>query len=186
MITQNELRPLPTFRFGGLELRPAGPQDFTLARDWTKADPDHATTPPGFWITQSMKANSYILIDDRGPLFFFKMVIAKRWVEVHIQFSPGNALAQARVRRGLFRGMRWLELELKNAGFDGYYFHSTSMGLIQFAEKHLGFEWDGRQIFKKLKQEETYGEGQRQLHPESDGAHEAQGNSGSIRQSNAS
>ena len=65
---------LSTFFFSGFTLRPSTAGDRTLATAWTKADPEHSTTtPPDFWIEQSDSTESYLLEDDAGPVFFFKM-----------------------------------------------------------------------------------------------------------------
>lgn len=150
----SELQQLPIFRFDGFVLRPSGPQDFNVAQTWTAADPDHAgRVPSSFWITNSHNANAYVLEDNHGRVFFFKMQIEREWVEVHIQFASAGALRQARTRRGLVQGMRWLEPELKRAGFAGFFFRTINPQLVFFCEHHLGLESNGKVVFKKLREE---------------------------------
>jgi hypothetical protein len=144
-----------TFQFAGFTLREATlERDYELAKDWNYADPDHRDTTLGtFWLQQGEETNSYLLEDESGPVFFFRMDARERftWMEVHIQFAPGNALLQARTRRGIRRGFAWLEKMLTESGFEGYYFHSRSPQLIFFCQNRLGFEWDGTKIYRKIK-----------------------------------
>lgn len=176
---------LPSFHFAGYTLRPTQIDDLQLARAWNDADPDHVrTTQPSFWIVQSTCSNSYLLEDQDGAVFFFKMVLAGRRVEVHIQFPPGTALAQSRVRHGLRLGIQWLEKQLISAGFDGYFFHSRNPSLVVFCENRLGFEWNGRSIFKNLNREGG-SNNVRAFHSGSNRTHDAQGHSGQIREGHA-
>lgn len=143
---------LPTFTFDEFVLRPAKAEDLPLANRWTMGDPHHrATTKPAFWIEQGADTNSYLLLDPKGAVFFFRMDLHKELVEVHIQFVDGNALTQSRTRRGLMRGFKWLEKMLLDSGFEVYYFHSSSPQLIFFCQNRLGFMWDGKKLSRKLR-----------------------------------
>lgn len=143
---------LPIFTFDEFVLRPATAEDLSLAKAWTLGDEHHrATTQPGFWIEQKEDTNSYLLVDRRGPVFFFRMDLRGAVVEVHIQFVDGHALTHSRTRRGLMRGFQWLEKMLIESGFEVYYFHSSSPQLIFFCQNRLGFAWDGKKLYRKLR-----------------------------------
>jgi hypothetical protein len=153
---------MPPFHFDDYTLRIAMPEDLPLATAWSAADPDHATTIPWFWVRQSADINSLLLEDaQHRPIFFFRMQVMNegRDIEVHIQFSPDDGLAEReRVMNALLVGFAWLEKRLASAGFKTLYFHSRRPGLIRFCEKRMGFAWDGRRLERKV----TYGEVKRE------------------------
>ena len=145
--------------FSGYELRPAGLDDLELARAWTNADPDHiGRVDPAFWIHQAPGMESWLLCDGKGPVFFFKAIIHRETLEVHIQFPPypiqENAGKQIEHRRrvslALIEGTRWLEQRVK--GLEKMRFESQNPSLIRFAEKYLGFTNFGGQLTKSLKE----------------------------------
>lgn len=153
---------LPPFHFDHFTLRIAQPEDLPLADTWTKADPDHSTMIPWFWVRQSADINSLLLEDEQGPVFFFRMQIMGDGseVEVHIQFSPDESIAaKERLMDGLLKGFSWLENRLAQVGFTTLYFHSRRRALIYFCQKRMGFVWDGRRLERKVT---TYGEVKRE------------------------
>ena len=73
------------------------------------------------------------------------------WTEVHIQFCDGVALTHTRTRRGIVKGFAWLKKMLSESGYTGLYFYSNNPQLIYFCTNRLGFEWDGKKIFYKVR-----------------------------------
>ena len=140
---------MPAFYFHGYILRPAAAEHLWLAAGWNAADPDHChTTKPEFWLEQGITVNNFLLEDQIGPVFFFKLVQKAGDIgEIHIQFSP-NESTETRLRSmsGLTVGWRWLEDCLFRNGFRLVYFNSKSPQLIHFCQKRLGFVWDGRRL----------------------------------------
>jgi hypothetical protein len=132
-----------TFTFAQYRLRPATEEDLPLAAAWVSADPHHRdTTEPGFWIEQKLARDSYVLEDEEGPIFFFKLhQLSKTAVEMHVQFPPAIAdnHQRYRVQRGLIDGFTWLELPLKQAQVKVIHFDSTHPPLRKFATDRLGF-----------------------------------------------
>jgi hypothetical protein len=133
-----------TFIFGAYRLRPATEEDAAYAVPWTEADPDHAgKTAPAFWLEQQAQRDSYMLEDEEGPLFFFKLHhLARKVVELHVQFPPpsGDSHQRYRIQRGLIDGFQWLEETLKQAHIEVVHFDSTHPPLRRFAMARLGFD----------------------------------------------
>jgi hypothetical protein len=148
---------LQHFKFDRFTLRSAREGDAALAKQWTEADPDHRTYDPKFWLEMCPGAESYLLVDVAGPVFFFKMVRIdarqdvtlgtlgiglkpEKAAELHIQFAPGDRQGtRLRSMLGMDKGWKWLEKMLAEKGFDAVYFTSRSPRLILFCEKRLGF-----------------------------------------------
>lgn len=144
------------YSFDGFQLRRTDLGDFALAEAWTNADPDHAgKVDPLFWLRQSECDQGYVLSDSQGPLFFFKGVIIGRSMEVHIQFLPCSAEVHEfhelrfRLGNGLMKGMAWLEARMRGV-VDQIFFESSSMGLIRFCEKRLGFAMTNGRLLKQI------------------------------------
>jgi hypothetical protein len=148
-----------TFCFHGYRLRPVGLPDLSLATEWTKADPYHCdTTSPSFWIEQERDCDSYMLEDNIGPIFFFKMqrTSEAHIIEFHIQFPPpeerpsDQSLRNRRVMTGLVLGLEWIERVLLFSGVKEVFFKSQSPTLIRFCLRRLGFEHDGEFLTKRI------------------------------------
>lgn len=143
---------LPTYYFDGFTLRPAVTEDLALAKAWTLGDPFHRdSTQPAFWVMQTPTTNSYLLEDEKGAVFFFRVDERGSTVEIHIQFTSGNAITQARTRRGMIAGFKWLEKTLLESGFEGYYFHSNSPQLVYFCQNRFNFQWDGKKLWRNVR-----------------------------------
>ena len=145
-----------TFRFSNnkFTLRPAGEDDFYLAEKWTQLDPEHrGSVDPRFWLEQAQGRDSFLLFDDEGPVFFFKMVLAgsenNRAIEIHIQFPPQGRNGY-RIAAGLIEGITWLERVLRQIQIREMFFDSASRKLITFAIKRLGFRMEGGKLRKRL------------------------------------
>ncbi len=147
---------LESYEIAEFTLKPAQMLDLPVARMWTARDPDHRDrTLAEFWIEQGTQTNSFLLWDGVQPVFFFRIDMRpERQVEIHIQFSGTDALRESRTRRGLMEGCRWLEKMLSESGFEGYYFHSRNAQLIFFCQRRLGFEWDGRKLYRDLRRKD--------------------------------
>jgi hypothetical protein len=149
---------LCTFVFNGFTLRPASSGDRVLAILWNGADLEHrVTTQPDFWLEQSADCESYVLADQFGAVFFFKMQRHSReQIELHIQFPPacpqvtGELLRKRRVMRGLMLGLQWIEKALGGRGVSELLFKSHNESLISFCVKHLGFEREGERLTKAI------------------------------------
>ena len=139
-----------SFRFGNFLLRPSTRDDLALAVAWTEADSSHQIDPPEFWIEQSLGHDCYMLEDDLGPVFFFKLHrISLTAVEVHTQFpslgelgeEPDEAQKQIRkrVQAGIVEGFEWLESQLAKTKIREIRFDSTHPPLRVFAVRRLGF-----------------------------------------------
>jgi|SRR5215469_1922077 len=148
-----------TYRFFQFTLRPAGSiaTDLLLAQQWTAADPWHCSTvDPTFWLVQQLRCDSYLLLDQEGPLFFWRGVFKDRSIEMHIQFppTPGERMERQRLRRrvraGLLVGLTWLEGMLRKIGIEEIYFESVSPKLIDFCTHHLKFAQEGQRISKRI------------------------------------
>ncbi|OYV36704.1 MAG: hypothetical protein B7Z80_14845 [Rhodospirillales bacterium 20-64-7] len=134
-------------------LRAATQEHLALAEQWTLRDPFHCTTTPAaFWIEQSRSergagAQSYLLEDSDGPLFFFKITeLAQAAIEMHIQFDAQNYDARNcrgtkwRTLRGLVDGFAWVEKRLAESSIYAVYFTSRNPALIRFCCERLKFE----------------------------------------------
>jgi hypothetical protein len=67
---------LNTLQFKGFTLRPAAEQDRALAEQWTAWDAEHAgAIKPEFWLEQRMGVDSVLVLDGKGPVFFFKVCL---------------------------------------------------------------------------------------------------------------
>jgi hypothetical protein len=120
---------IETFRFGQIELRPAGGGvwDLRLAKEWTRADPVHCgKIDPHFWVEQvALSRDSYLVSDRSGPVLFFKTVLYSKpeespesgamrpgtdidpkairkemAIEIFMQFPPAGEGAEAIEMRG--------------------------------------------------------------------------------------
>jgi hypothetical protein len=178
---------LPTYRFDGYTFRPATPADLPLARRWNAADPEHAWEMqyPEFWIEQNAQANSYVLEDQWGIVFFVKSIrhmVAE--VEITLQFDrQRRAVSEQRAALGLIAGIAWLKKALPMNGFRAVYFISKNQKLIAFAENRLGFIEDGARYVCALETKEE-GDG-RKVDTEGGGNDEAQRDRGRVRQGHA-
>jgi hypothetical protein len=150
---------LETFCFDGYTLRPAGEGDVRLATEWTQGDPYHRNnTHPTFWLEQRRGSDSYVLEDNAGPVFFFKMMRTSEAhvVELHIQFPPPEYhLRQQKLRNSrqmvaLILGFEWIERVLLFSGVTNVFFISHSPSLIRFCVKRLGFEQKGAHLTKRI------------------------------------
>lgn len=152
-----------TYQFGGYTLRPTTQEDFSLAAEWTEADPHHRDgVKPDFWLIQGWQSDSYVLFDAEGPVFMTRIVVVtagndrNRAVEMHIQFPPepeapeGRREQHARIALGLVYGLKWLEPKLRGLNVREIYFESTSEPLIRFATRKLGFRQAGNRLAKHL------------------------------------
>lgn len=117
-----------------------------LAKEWIDADPDHAGLLPTFWVEQGPGVDSTIMIDGKGPVFFFKAKLYDRAndpmkkAQVFIQFMPcEDEEARERTRTALEHGLKWLETVLEQGGADEIFFDSKNEKLIAFCIKRLGF-----------------------------------------------
>lgn len=146
-----------TFHFGNCELRPSTPADEDIARAWTAADPFHGGTIVGsYWLEQSAGVDCYLLSDELGPLFFFRMERAVKMEQeskrplyifsiepatrLLIQFGPTDTPEQAqRAKDGLAIGGRWLAGALATSGVGEIFFGSESKLLRRFVSGALGF-----------------------------------------------
>jgi hypothetical protein len=144
-----------SYQFKGYQLRRSSLVDLPLAKEWTKADLDHAgKVDPGFWLGQSARAQSFLLSDSDGPVFFFKGIVAGKSLEVHVQFPPEGDPAMRNMRRrrisqGLIDGLEWLEGRMRGA-VEEVIFESTTPALIRFSERHLGFRQSGGRLRKRI------------------------------------
>jgi hypothetical protein len=149
---------LCTFVFSGFTLRPAAAADLDLATRWTEADAEHSkTTRPSFWLEQGDNTESYLLLDQIGPVFFFKMQRhSRQQIELHIQFPPeskyvtGQLLRKRRVMQGLMLGLQWIEKALSSRGVCELLFKSQNDSLISFCVKHMGFDREGERLTKTI------------------------------------
>jgi hypothetical protein len=177
---------LPTYRFDGFVFRPATAADLPRAQRWNAADPEHTWEAqyPAFWIEQSLQANSYVLEDARGVVFFMKSIRAAQGeIEISLQFDRlRREVSQQRAMAGMMAGIEWLKEALPMNGFSAVYFASRNQKLIAFAVKKLGFVQDGTRYVCALKTKE---EGDGEVDSEGVGRDEAQGHRGSIRQGHA-
>jgi hypothetical protein len=142
-----------TFTFSGYTLRPAHSSDYELAKTWTEKDPEHnGRIAPLFWIDQRPGRDAYLMEDNGGPLFFFKIcAIDFQMVELHIQFSPPEVNDRRRIREALIQGLQWLESVLKASGIREIRFESEYPELVRFSQRHLGFSLvDEHILYRKL------------------------------------
>lgn len=143
---------IETFSFSGFTLRPATLSDRQLAETWTLADPFHKQVSPEFWIEQKLGRDSYLLSDQRGGVFFFKLIrLTDRKVEFHIQFMPDTEPeARSRTRRGLVEGFVWIERVLLTNAIEEVTFDSNNPELMAFCRKRLGFTVESGRLWKTL------------------------------------
>jgi hypothetical protein len=152
---------LNTLQFNGYTLRPAGPGDLKLAENWTAWDADHAgQIDPRFWLEQRPAVDSVLVLDGKGPVFFFKTALLhgipqeekngfilkihenRYRAQVFIQFMPcATEEDRERTREALIQGMEWLEPVLALSGAEEIFFDSGNEKLIAFCVKRLGFEF---------------------------------------------
>jgi hypothetical protein len=106
---------------------------------------------PEFWIDQKPGRDAYLMEDNAGPIFFFKIcAIDFQMVELHIQFGPPEQ-DKTRVRQALIEGLHWLEAVLKQAGIREVRFESDYPELVRFSQKRLGFSLlEDNILYRKL------------------------------------
>lgn len=143
---------MPSFQFAGYTLRPAVDSDLDLATEWTQADPEHCVTTRGaFWLRNDHSTNSFILCDQQGAIFFFRMDKLKNdTLTLHMQFAPEDPRDRKRLMQAMLVGFGWLEKTLSGVGVRTVYFNSRSPRLIHFCQKRLKFIWDGRCLVRKV------------------------------------
>lgn len=140
---------LQTFRFGKYTLRPATPRDHALVKSWIEKDPFHAsTTKPDFFLFSTRGMDCYVLEDDEGPIFFFKMT---RAVRLDIQFGPSRSTEEReRNRDALSEGLAWLNGVLWASGFRQVLFNSENPVLVRSCTKRLGFVASPHELVRYL------------------------------------
>ena len=152
-----------TFTFKGYTLRPADAADLPLAETWTAWDRYHAgAVQPTFWLFQGPMTESYLLFDNKGPVFFFRIDILGfkeanfEWAgqmkaQVHLQFMAASCEEdRARIRVALVQGTAWLEEKLRGVSIEEICFDSEDGKLIAFCVKRLGFTDSGCRLNKRL------------------------------------
>jgi hypothetical protein len=137
------------YKFGKYKLRPATDADTLMAARWVSADPWHATTTkPDFFLSKEKGIESYVLEDETGPVFFFRMM---RVVRLDIQFMPEAEDAEhERTRDGLIEGVNWLTAALAIGGVHQIMFQSENPLLIRSAEKRLGFTRSPHELVREI------------------------------------
>lgn len=132
---------ITTFQFGKYTLRPPGEGDIKLAVEWTEKDPFHRlTTLPKFWMEQTKFIDSYLLLDNEGPVFFIRIDQSLDAACLHIQFMPMMTHKESqRTMLALMRGLEWLERILVGNAIKTLFFDSENSNLIRFSVTRLGF-----------------------------------------------
>jgi hypothetical protein len=138
---------LPSYRFDRYLFRPAEEKDLALAQAWNRSDPDHVWEAqyPTYWIGQSQQANSYVLEDEEGIVFFVKSIrMPDHAIEITLQFDrSGWSVSRQRSMQGMLDGFEWLKKALVVNGFRAVYFVTKNPQLGAFAVKRLGFSRNG-------------------------------------------
>jgi hypothetical protein len=127
------------FTFDKYRLRKAEEADRAMCQKWINEDPDHAgCVTPDFFLKQEPGAEAYLMEDENGPLFFFKM---SRAIRISIQFGP-SATREERDRNAeaLEVGFGWLLSQAQDAVVREMIFESTVVPLIRFCENRFGFK----------------------------------------------
>lgn len=144
----------PVATFNGLTLREADQLgDVQRLEDWIAADEAHRGiyTPRDFMsgqLAEDPRSSCYALEDKNGVLFYIRLSRASR---VRIQFAPeGTNTQKARVIRGLFHGMTFLENQLAHAGCEEWIFDTDSPRLKRLAEQVLGFTESTHELVKPI------------------------------------
>jgi hypothetical protein len=135
------------WKFDGYTLRDATEADEPLARVWTQHDEHHHDMDGRFWLEKDKGVETYVCEENGHPLFFVRLDKA---VRIRIQFPPNvyppgsdeDHKHRDQVRRGLMRGMNFLEIALSVKGFRELIFDSVSpllraftIGRLRFAKK---------------------------------------------------
>lgn len=130
-------------KFNGLTLRYADElADVQNLEDWIKADDAHRDIFSPFYFVhgpmgEDDRASCYALEDEKGVVFYIRL---SRVTRVRMQFPPeGGREQKARILRGLFHGMAFLENHLAHAGCDEWIFDTESPKLKSLAQRLLGF-----------------------------------------------
>ena len=138
--------------FNGLVLRDADAlADVTQLEEWINADETHKGifVPADFLsgpLGNDPRATCYALEDEQGVVFYLRLARAAR---VRIQFAP-SAGQKARVIRGLFHGMAFLESQLQHVGCEEWIFDTDSPNLKRLAERVLGFTESTHELVRPI------------------------------------
>ena len=139
-----------TISIKGFTLEPAGEKHRSLAEQWTAWDTEHAgKIEPEFWLEQRMGVDSVLVLDGKGPVFFFKTCLWKfdldyLKAEIFVQFMPCAVEEdRERVRTALIAGTEWFEEILKKQHAVEMFFDTRNEDLIRFCVKRLGFSVAG-------------------------------------------
>ncbi len=138
--------------FPGYELKAALESDAELATRWIEADDHHRDRLTAeFWTKDLMGVNCFLLHDDEGPVFFFRIQFTSNKAELmlYIQFGPPEEVSLQRTRQGLMQGLGWLESYL-NGSYRKLCFTSRNPILIAFCTKRLGFMQHGERLEKEI------------------------------------
>lgn len=124
--------------FEGYTLRLTGEQDAELAREWTKADPEHdGRFPATFWLEKNPSTDGMVLEEDGNPVLFVRI---ERIARIHVQFPPiPTRRDRVRVLKAVNAGLQWMITRLGVLGFCGMVFSSRIPGLKDYFEKRFGF-----------------------------------------------
>lgn len=140
--------------FNGLILRDADTlADVGRLEDWIAADEAHRGifVPADFLsgaLATDPRGSCYALEDEQGVVFYLRLSRAAR---VRIQFAPeANSTQKARVIRGLFHGMAFLESQLAHAGCEEWIFDTDAPHLKRLAERVLGFTESTHELVRPI------------------------------------
>ena len=132
--------------------------DVEQIREWLAADPwhkDNSRNVPEL-MTTGNGLLSFCLLDEKGPLAYFKLIDEGKLIRIAIQFSPEEIVSKRRLVVGLTRvGIPAMRMFAVENGFTGLVFESISPTLIAFGERQ-GFKSVGNDDYALFFEENTH------------------------------
>lgn len=121
------------------------PGDLAQIQRWIDSDQDHRGKMDAMWWTESNLLNCRVK-DEHGSVMYLRVDEEQEKVRLHIQFAPQNEVSKMRVAAAFIDGFPRMLQTIKNMGYAGIVFESTSSSLIHFMRR-MGFEPCGGQDY---------------------------------------
>lgn len=117
-----------------ITFNPSTEQDITQIKLWAfqDIDPDHQEFPAEWWLTGTDSIVAFRLDDSTGAICYVRMNDEAPFARLNTQFAPESEVSKKRLITGLLEGFPILAELMRQKGFKGIVFESTSRSLIKF------------------------------------------------------